>query len=686
MNLRQRPIPTRRRGEANAPPPLKAEYNIIPIHNLLTDHPSLRIPEVRAAAAALRTASFDLRKPPFIAWHNGLDLVDWLGFFFGFQRDNVRNQREHLVLHLANSQMRPPLEAVRPRRRHTPGGAPQLPQEAPPQLHLLVLLPRPTTESPPLQPPGLRPPPPRTPVYRIDENTGSPFVPPISGENAFLNRVIAPIYNVIKTEVERSRNGTAPHSAWRNYDDINEFFWSRRCFRRLNWPIDRASNFFATTRDKRVGKTGFVEQRTFWNVFRSFDRVWVLLFLFLQAAIIVAWEGKELLQSVLDAGTQYSLVSKETVWLGVRMVLKGVVASTWIIVFFCVLREDLEPKEFGWGVFNLKPDEENTSPQATVAHKLRDAIHRLKLRYGLGQPYKKIESSQVEATRFALIWNEIIITMREEDIISDTEWELMELPPNCWDIRVIRWPCFLLCNELLLALGQAGELGDSSDRGLWFRMCKNEYTRCAVIEAYDSIRYLFREIIKYNTEEYSIVSKFFTEIDHDIEIEKFIGAYKMTVLPQIHTQLVSLIELLLMPKKDLSKVVNVLQALYELSVREFPNVKKSIAQLRQDGMAPTNPATDSGLLFENAVQFPDDEDAMFYKQLRHSTISAALAIGYVGKKGNTHAGWLPICGQVPKFCDRVTGALISGFIAAIIYFLLLLYSLHNVINLLTANA
>ncbi|GFZ06219.1 glucan synthase-like 1 [Actinidia rufa] len=861
MNLRQRPIPTRRRGEANAPPPLKAEYNIIPIHNLLTDHPSLRIPEVRAAAAALRTASFDLRKPPFIAWHNGLDLVDWLGFFFGFQRDNVRNQREHLVLHLANSQMRrhskqsDPVDAIHPAvlrsfrkkllRNYISwcsylGRRPNLllsnrrdsdllrRELLYVSLYLLIWG----------EAANLR----FTPecicyIYhhmamelnqiledRIDENTGSPFVPPISGENAFLNRVIAPIYNVIKTEVERSRNGTAPHSAWRNYDDINEFFWSRRCFRRLNWPIDRASNFFATTRDKRVGKTGFVEQRTFWNVFRSFDRVWVLLFLFLQAAIIVAWEGKEypwqaleitdvqvklltvfitwsglrLLQSVLDAGTQYSLVSKETVWLGVRMVLKGVVASTWIIVFsvfyariwsqknsdgewsdganqkiitflwavfvFIIpellalvlfilpwirnlieetdwmilylltwwfhtrifvgrgLREglvnnikytlfwiavlaskfsfsyflqikplvaptkallDLKNPKYDWheffnntnraaviflwvpvvlvylmdlqiwysifsslvgaiiGLFshlgeirnieqlrlrfqffasalqfNLKPDEENTSPQATVAHKLRDAIHRLKLRYGLGQPYKKIESSQVEATRFALIWNEIIITMREEDIISDTEWELMELPPNCWDIRVIRWPCFLLCNELLLALGQAGELGDSSDRGLWFRMCKNEYTRCAVIEAYDSIRYLFREIIKYNTEEYSIVSKFFTEIDHDIEIEKFIGAYKMTVLPQIHTQLVSLIELLLMPKKDLSKVVNVLQALYELSVREFPNVKKSIAQLRQDGMAPTNPATDSGLLFENAVQFPDDEDAMFYKQLR----------------------------------------------------------------------
>ncbi|OMO76426.1 hypothetical protein CCACVL1_15666 [Corchorus capsularis] len=42
-----------------------------------------------------------------------------------------------------------------------------------------------------------------------------------------------------------------------------------------------------------------------------------------------------------------------------------------------------------------------------------------------------------------------------------------------------------------------------------------------------------------------------------------------------------------------------------------------------------------------------------------SSISAALAIAQVGKKGNTHAGWLPVCDQVPKFCDHVTGALVS---------------------------
>ncbi|XP_027348350.1 CASP-like protein 1C3 [Abrus precatorius] len=66
--------------------------------------------------------------------------------------------------------------------------------------------------------------------------------------------------------------------------------------------------------------------------------------------------------------------------------------------------------------------------------------------------------------------------------------------------------------------------------------------------------------------------------------------------------------------------------------------------------------------------------------LLSSSVSAALAIAHVGKKGNSHAGWLPICGQVPKFCDHVTGALVAAFAAALIYFLLIfssLYSVHN---------
>ncbi|KAI6684161.1 hypothetical protein NL676_030074, partial [Syzygium grande] len=58
-------------------------------------------------------------------------------------------------------------------------------------------------------------------------------------ENAFLNTVVKPIYEIVGAEVKASENGTAPHCAWRNYDDINEYFWSKRCFEKLKWPSDQ---------------------------------------------------------------------------------------------------------------------------------------------------------------------------------------------------------------------------------------------------------------------------------------------------------------------------------------------------------------------------------------------------------------------------------------------------------------
>ncbi|GAB4831190.1 Callose synthase 11 [Ancistrocladus abbreviatus] len=267
--------------------------------------------------------------------------------------------------------------------------------------------------------------------------------------------------------------------------------------------------------------------------------------------------------------------------------------------------------------FNLMPEVQlPTEPVITLVKKLKDAVQRLKLRYGLGQPYKKTESSQVEATRFALIWNEIIIAMREEDLISDRELELLELPCNCWDIRVIRWPCVLLCNELLLSLSQAKEMADNSDKWLWLKICKSEYRRCAVIEAYDSVKYVLLEVIKHDTEEYSIATQFLLEMDHNITIGKLTEAYNMRVLPLIHEKLVHLIDLLLKPGKDTSAIVNALQALYEISVRDFPKVEKSGRKLREKGLGPVNPAADAGFLFENAVKFPDAEDMFFYRQLR----------------------------------------------------------------------
>ncbi|TKY66857.1 CASP protein 1C1 [Spatholobus suberectus] len=71
---------------------------------------------------------------------------------------------------------------------------------------------------------------------------------------------------------------------------------------------------------------------------------------------------------------------------------------------------------------------------------------------------------------------------------------------------------------------------------------------------------------------------------------------------------------------------------------------------------------------------------LVFTMLLISSFSAALTIAQVGKKGNSYAAWLPICDSVPKYCEQVTGALIAGFVAVIIYIILLLHSIHTVID------
>ncbi|KAK8259747.1 hypothetical protein V6Z11_D13G076400 [Gossypium hirsutum] len=844
--------------QSGSAPPEDEPYNIIPLHNLLFNHPSLRFPEVRAAIAALRTVG-NLRMPPQ-AQLPTMDLLDWLALFFGFQRDNVKNQREHLILHLANAQMRlsPPTDNIdildvgvlrtflRKLLKNYTNWCSYLGKKSNiwfsrtshsdhrrdllyVGLYLLIW-----GESANLRfmPECI------CYIFHnmamelnriledfIDQNTGQPAMPSTLGEYGFLNCVVKPIYETVKMEVECSKNGTAPHHAWRNYDDLNEYFWGRRCFHKLKWPIDAGCKFFVTSsKRKRVGKTGFVERRSFFNIYRSFDRLWVMLFLFLQAAILVAWEGEEypwqalkvrdvqvriltvfvtwsglrFLQALLDAGMQCSRVSFAKLGLGLRMLLKVVVALAWIMLFAVLYRRiwvqrnkdktwneeanrrvflylqvafvfvlpevlalalfvlpwirnfieesnwricylmtwwfqsksfvgrglreglfdnvrytlfwavvlatkfafsyffqiepmikptkqlmDLREEEYDWdepyrgrnkfavgllwlpvvfiylmdiqiwysiyssfvgaGVglfqhlgeirniqqlslrfqffasaiqFNLMPEEQLLTARGSYKAKIKDAIHRLKLRYGFGKPYKKLESNQVEAHKFALIWNEIITTFREEDIISDLEVELLELPHNAWNVRVICWPCFLLCNELLLALSESKELVDAPDKLLWSKICKNEYRRCAVIEAYDSVKHMMFEILNVQSEEHSILSAMFQEIDHSIEIEKFIKTFKMTVLPQIHMKLIKLVQILTKPKKDVNLVVNTLQALYEIVVRDFIKDKRTVEQLREDGLAPRDPAVMAGLLFGNAVKLPDPSNEKFYRQAR----------------------------------------------------------------------
>ncbi|KAL0332666.1 UNVERIFIED_CONTAM: Callose synthase 5 [Sesamum calycinum] len=148
--------------------------------------------------------------------------------------------------------------------------------------------------------------------------TGENIKPSYGGDDeAFLRKVITPIYHVIEKEAKKGKNGKAPHTSWCNYDDLNEYFWSSDCFK-LGWPMRDDGEFFKSTRDAAEGKRGqkagklgksfFAETRSFWHIFRSFDRLWTFLILGLQIMIIIAWSNVSIFD-LFERRVLYNLAS-----------------------------------------------------------------------------------------------------------------------------------------------------------------------------------------------------------------------------------------------------------------------------------------------------------------------------------------------------------------------------------------
>uniref|UniRef100_A0A0E0MXJ1 1,3-beta-glucan synthase n=1 Tax=Oryza rufipogon TaxID=4529 RepID=A0A0E0MXJ1_ORYRU len=319
-----------------------SHYNILPLNISGQRQPVMEIPEIKAAVDLLRKID-GLPMPrldPVSAEKETdvptvRDLFDWLWLTFGFQKGNVENQKEHLILLLANIDMRKGANAYQSDRHnhvmhsdtvrslmrkifenyiswcrylHLESNI-KIPNDASTQqpeilyigLYLLIW-----GEASNMA----------RDLYDIISDRRQDFDPPFRREgsdDAFLQLVIQPIYSVMKQEAAMNKRGRTSHSKWRNYDDLNEYFWSKRCFKQLKWPMDSAADFFAVplkikteehhdrviTR-RRIPKTNFVEVRTFLHLFRSFDRMWAFFILAFQAMVIVAWSPSGLPSAIFD--------------------------------------------------------------------------------------------------------------------------------------------------------------------------------------------------------------------------------------------------------------------------------------------------------------------------------------------------------------------------------------------------
>ncbi|KAG0455476.1 hypothetical protein HPP92_024768 [Vanilla planifolia] len=106
----------------------------------------------------------------------------------------------------------------------------------------------------------------------------------------------------------------------------------------------------------------------------------------------------------------------------------------------------------------------------------------------------------------------------------------------------------------------------------------------------------------------------------------------MSILPVLHNKLTILLDQMLKPKRDLNKLVNTLQTLYDVAIRDFPTTKRTMEQLNQAGLVPIR-TSQSGLLFENAIELPPTDNINFYKQVRrlHTILTSRDSMNNVPK-------------------------------------------------------
>ncbi|KAH1239417.1 Callose synthase 7 [Glycine max] len=379
---------------------LYEHYNILPLYAVGVKPAIMELPEIKEAFIALRRVD-NLPMPIIRArpdtFHDDStmptdrlkkvnDILDWIASVFGFQKGNVANQREHLILLLANMNIRDWAESSYQLHEETVEKLMatilknyeswchyvrcesnlRYPEDCDIQqikliyiaLYLLIwgeasnirfmpeclcyIFHHMCHE-----------------VYNILAKnlarvTGSTDLVEGRDDEHFLREVVTPIYQVLMKEAKRNNKGKASHSNWRNYDDLNEYFWHSNETQTRHWG--RHSQV-STEDGKRKPKTNFVEVRTFLHLYRSFDRMWIFLILALQAMIIVAWSSLgplgvffdvDLLRNAMTIFITYAFLNFLRVTLDIiltwnalknmkftqllRYFLKFVVAAVWAVV------------------------------------------------------------------------------------------------------------------------------------------------------------------------------------------------------------------------------------------------------------------------------------------------------------------------------------------------------------------
>ncbi|GAV78689.1 Glucan_synthase domain-containing protein/FKS1_dom1 domain-containing protein [Cephalotus follicularis] len=351
-------------NSAHAKSKFYVPFNILPLDHGGVQQAIMQLPEIKAAVAAVRNVNAlpsaqvsQEKKGDFI------DLFEFLQCCFGFQEGNVANQREHMILLLANSHIRKTYDKASLSKlgdraldelmkkffknytnwckylgRKSNIRLPYVKKEA--QQHKILYI-------------GLY-------LLIWGEAANLRFMPEClcyifhhmahelhgmlagavslttwekalpaygGGFESFLNNVVTPIYRVISEEAQKSKNGTADHSTWRNYDDLNEYFWSPDCFQ-IGWPMRLDHDFFCTQSSNIHKALIIMACHDLGSPLQLFDTEVFedVMSIFITSAFL------HLIQAILDIA--FTWKTRQTIEYSekVKQVLKVVVAVIWAII------------------------------------------------------------------------------------------------------------------------------------------------------------------------------------------------------------------------------------------------------------------------------------------------------------------------------------------------------------------
>ncbi|KAF7815714.1 callose synthase 7-like isoform X2 [Senna tora] len=172
---------------------------------------------------------------------------------------------------------------------------------------------------------------------------------------------------------------------------------------------------------------------------------------------------------------------------------------------------------------------------------------------------------------FSQVWNEFINSMRDEDLISNSDRDLLLVPYRSSDVSVIQWPPFLLASKIPIALDMAKDYKGKDDADLVKKIKSDEYMYSAVVECYETLRGIIYYLLL-DEDDKAVVRYICYKVEMSIQQHTFVKDFKMSGLPSLSEKMEIFLTLLQSDDHKVEslkpQIVNVLQDIVEIVIQD----------------------------------------------------------------------------------------------------------------------